>query len=99
MSDTAPVELKSERMYKAPAHKPRKPTLPRSRTAAAGASTPPTPAMSSPPHLEFCGAGVATPPLGRGLQSFPFQLNFSSSVHCITKRNSRMCPGVAQVEL
>jgi hypothetical protein len=32
---------------------------------------------------------------GRGLHSFPFQLNLSSSVHRKTQLNSRMCPGVA----
>jgi len=36
---------------------------------------------------------------GRGLHSFPFQLKLSSSVHRITRSNSLMCPGVAQVEL
>ena len=36
---------------------------------------------------------------GRGLHSFPFQLNLSSSVHLITQLNSSMCPGNAQVEL
>ena len=36
---------------------------------------------------------------GRGLHSFPFQLNLSSSVHRVIQLNSSMCPGVAQVEL
>ena len=36
---------------------------------------------------------------GRGLHSFPLQLNLSSSVHRVTQLDSRMCPGVAQVEL
>jgi hypothetical protein len=36
--------------------------------------------------------------LGRGLHSFPFQLNLSSSVHRITQLNSLVCPGVAHVE-
>jgi len=36
---------------------------------------------------------------GRGLHSFPFQLNLSSFDHRITQLNSRMCLGVAQVEL
>jgi hypothetical protein len=37
--------------------------------------------------------------VGRGLDSFPIQLNLSSSVHRITRLNFRTCPGVAQVEL
>ena len=37
--------------------------------------------------------------IGKGLHSFPFQLNLSSSVQRITQINSCMCPGVAQVEL
>ena len=37
--------------------------------------------------------------LGKGLHSFPFQLNLSSSIHRMTQSNPRMCPGVAQVEL
>jgi len=41
------------------------------------------------------GAGM----VGRGLHSFPFQINLSSSVHRITQINSLMCPGVAQLEL
>jgi len=36
---------------------------------------------------------------GRGLPSFPFQLNLSSTVHRITHINTLMCPEVAQVEL
>jgi hypothetical protein len=36
---------------------------------------------------------------GRGLHSFPFQLNLSASVHHITQINSKMYPGVAQIEL
>jgi hypothetical protein len=36
---------------------------------------------------------------GGGLHLFPFQLNLSSSVHRITQLDSRMYPGVAQVEL
>jgi len=35
----------------------------------------------------------------RGLLSFPFQLNLSSSVHRVSQPHSRMYPGVAQVEL
>jgi hypothetical protein len=47
---------------------------------------------------EHCAA--YTPLLeGRGLTSFPVQLNLSSSVHSITQLNSGMCPGVARVEL
>jgi hypothetical protein len=38
-------------------------------------------------------------PTGRGLQTFPFQLNLSSSVHRRTKLNLIMSSGVAQVEL
>jgi len=34
----------------------------------------------------FCAPGVAA--TGRGLHSFPFQLNLSSSVHRITQLNS-----------
>jgi len=37
--------------------------------------------------------------VGRGLHSFRFQLNLSSSVHRLTQLNSLLCPGVAQVEL
>jgi len=37
--------------------------------------------------------------LGRGLHSFPFQLNLSSSVYRIIQLNSCMCTGVAHVEL
>ena len=37
--------------------------------------------------------------LGRGLHSFPFQLNLSSSVHRMTQLKSSLCPGIAQVEL
>ena len=43
------------------------------------------------------GCGVRV--VGRGLHSFLFQLNLSSSVHRITQPNSRMCSRVAQVEL
>ena len=43
--------------------------------------------------------GVIVVVSGRGLLSFPFQLNLSSSVHRMTQLNSGMCPGVAQVEL
>ena len=38
-------------------------------------------------------------PSARGLRSFLFQLRLSSSVQRTTQINSRMCPGVAQVEL
>jgi len=36
---------------------------------------------------------------GRGLHSFPIQLNLSSSVHRMTQLSSSTCPRVAQVEL
>jgi hypothetical protein len=36
---------------------------------------------------------------GRGLYSFRFQVNLKCSVHRVTQLKSRMCPGVAQVEL
>jgi len=37
--------------------------------------------------------------VGRGLNSFPFQLNLSASIHPTTQINSWMCPGVAEAEL
>jgi hypothetical protein len=35
---------------------------------------------------------------GRGLHSFPFQLNLSSPVHSLAQINSGMCPAFAQVQ-
>jgi len=37
--------------------------------------------------------------VGRGLHSFPFQINWSTSFHLVSRLNSWQCPGVAQVEL
>ena len=44
-------------------------------------------------------SGVGGKVRGRGLHSFPFQLNLSTSVHRITQLNSCVCPEIAQVEL
>jgi len=36
---------------------------------------------------EVVGHGMNAEELGRGLRSFPFQLNLSTCVHCITQIN------------
>jgi len=61
-----------------------------------------TPPSASPYAAAVAAAAAAADSpwmLGRGLHSFPFQLNLSSPVHRMTHLNSRMCPRVAQVEL
>ena len=66
------------------------PTAGECRTAAGDVLELPTSRASTP---RLAGLLLA----GRGLHSFPFQLNVSSPVHHITQPNSCMCPGFAQV--
>jgi hypothetical protein len=60
--------------------------------------TPPGSAAMTERMVSASIAGVCVPN-ARGLHSFRFQLNLSSSVHRVTQLNSRMYPGVVQLEL
>ena len=57
------------------------------------------PLPRSASHAAAKGSHGMGLPSSRGLHSFRFQLNLSSSVHRVSQLNSWMCPGVAQVEL